>query len=147
MAETATYPLPRRSDGPSKPYVGNAPILDDELRATATIIAVEKFVKNEGTKDEWTAHRWILRSDGTLREWYWSELTGQKVRPADKDGKLNALTELLVRLGMRQMDALEAEEVPLDALKPAIGKVVRFQTRRKDNYYRVDIDSLSSVEP
>ena len=143
MEEPATYPMPRHSDGPSNPYSGNAPVFDDEDYVVAEITKIRHRIFNADTKDEWQCYQWLLEGPGTLdRPFPWSELTVKHVRPPNKEGKLNALTDWLVRLGMRTRDTLKPEDVPLDALQPAIGKIVRFQTFRKDGYYRVRIDTL-----
>src|SRR5262245_43020138 len=142
MAETASFPLPRRT-GPSKPYSGNAPLFDKDGYVHAVITAVKSFVRNEGTKDEWTAYQWLLESEGTLRPWFWSELTVTRVRPPNREGKLNALAQWMTRLAMRTVESLKPEDIPLDELQSAIGRSVRFHTFRKDGYYRVDMDSLS----
>jgi hypothetical protein len=147
MAETASYPFPRHSKGPSKPYSGNVPWLDEDLYTIATIIKIEEKVFHEGTKKEWKCYRWLLESHGSLRPWQWSELTVKHTRPPDRKGEINALAQWLICLGLRTTESLKAEDISLEQLKPALGRHVRFQTHRKDGYYRVIMATLSEFKP
>jgi hypothetical protein len=140
-ASTTTPAVPRKKD-PAIPYSGNEPLFDADHFVSATITLIREKIFHPDTPQEWSAYQWMLEGPGTLRPWPWSELTVKRVQPLDRDGKLNALTEWMVRLGMRQLDTLKREDVTVDELQAALGKTVRFKTYRKDGYYRVDYATL-----
>jgi len=146
MADVSTA-TPIRRTGPSQPYSGNAPLLDEDGYAIASITTIEQKVFKQGTKDEWQCFRWLLRSEGTLRPWYWSELTVQHLRPPNKDGEMNALATWMVCLGLRSRENLKPEDVSLETLQAVAGRVVRFRVVRKDGYYRVHMPTLTALEP
>jgi len=131
---------------PLKAFMGNRPQFDADGYVHGVVKNVEAVTHKE-EKGEWESIRWSFETLGTLRPFEFSELTGLTMHPKDeKTGEYNKLTSLAIKLGIIAEEDLLADDLPDHDLESCIGQCVRFKLYRKDNFYRIDLSTLTLDE-